>query len=532
MLCSAFGIGNGNLYLLDLEYGDERKIRCCRKNDFCKNHKDTISIPLSSTVVPSSSSSSIFRAYQTQNPQRKYYRDRRCLSIQELIRHELCNDYGTNNNLNNSYNNNISELHPIDSATGRVPSPVRFIPGFRPSQYARWDMLEVAPSLLHVAHIDSDYDAFWMQILDGRARSAANFATTTTTTNSDISNNTSTVLIDSSSRDNPGTSEEHITACCHVSDICMATSHIYCGNHGSTPAGEFFDRDLPYAGHGMSSCIKLWDIRMVKKNVSRSNSKSSLSSSIPVDTIPVSSSSTLLFRHADVALVKPVAQVNTELTSGNGTLAFSRATFVDDEGSDKNIVETNASLRGSDFVITNLSGGSARDPTYGSSTNNGSTRGVSLVVTTQSRTKSTRIEHCQMDLSNLQMTRKVFQTNTNLGCPPLYAVSSSSNVLVTYSNRSNSNTLGGNTSRILIYDISASSFDEEYIATREDGCSLHQIGSHRQQLEDPSWSFQMNASLTDRYDMETELSCIAMNTNGTALLGGSTDGDLFVWRGI
>jgi len=65
-----------------------------------------------------------------------------------------------------------------------------------------------------------------------------------------------------------------------------------------------------------------------------------------------------------------------------------------------------------------------------------------------------------------------------------------------------------------------------------DHCYSPPLRLHQQQPEDSTWSFRMNASLTDRYGMETELSCIAMNANGTALLGGSTDGDLFVWRGI
>ena len=60
-------------------------------------------------------------------------------------------------------------------------------------------------SLLHVAHVDSDYDAFWMQVLDGRARAGT------------------TVLIDGSTRDRPGTTEEHVTAIAMATNICMAT---------------------------------------------------------------------------------------------------------------------------------------------------------------------------------------------------------------------------------------------------------------------------------------------------------------------
>jgi hypothetical protein len=50
--------------------------------------------------------------------------------------------------------------------------------------------------------------------------------------------------------------------------------------------------------------------------------------------------------------------------------------------------------------------------------------------------------------------------------------------------------------------------------------------------DDPSWSYFLEPALVDRYGVETELSCVAINANATSILGGSTDGDLFVWRGI
>jgi hypothetical protein len=34
----------------------------------------------------------------------------------------------------------------------------------------------------------------------------------------------------------------------------------------------------------------------------------------------------------------------------------------------------------------------------------------------------------------------------------------------------------------------------------------------------------------DRYGLTTSISCLAFNESGTSLLGGSSDGDLFVWR--
>jgi len=36
--------------------------------------------------------------------------------------------------------------------------------------------------------------------------------------------------------------------------------------------------------------------------------------------------------------------------------------------------------------------------------------------------------------------------------------------------------------------------------------------------------------LKDRLGLDTQLSCLAMNSDGTSILGGSKDGDLFIWR--
>jgi hypothetical protein len=40
----------------------------------------------------------------------------------------------------------------------------------------------------------------------------------------------------------------------------------------------------------------------------------------------------------------------------------------------------------------------------------------------------------------------------------------------------------------------------------------------------------MHAKFLDRYGLNTSISCLAFNESGTSLIGGSSDGDLFVWR--
>lgn len=544
----AFGLEDDSLCLLDLERQTNRCVFDSQNDDEVLTSVSLIkSSNSSSSLLPS------FTASRTNHPRRTHYRDRQNprLSLHELCRNRThkhniyCkNESGmvTNNNSTNVHeNNDILDLHAIDYSTarGRISSPVRFIPGLRPPHDARWDILEVHPScygstsLLYVAHVDSDYDAFWTQVLDGRVRAAT--AETARNGNRKRSNAT-TILIDGTTSDLPGTKEEHVTACAMVTDICMATAHISCGNYGSTPASEFFDRGLPYAGYsGMSSCVKLWDLRMVKKKRALVED-----SPIPADTIVFSAPPS--FRHADFVVVEPYATMQTRLTSGEGLLTFSEATFADGNGvgSDYGAGKESSAIC-NDHVITNLS--AARDP-YDGPSNNGSARGGSLIITTQSRTKSTRIEHAKLDLSgNMRMTRKISQANSNLGCQPIYAIASSHKYLATCSNIKNSNNTTGNndndfcprlseaSTKLSLYDLTEAPPRSKSAPLKDRYCSPTSRLC-RQQREDPSWSFQMGASLSDRYGVRTDLSCIAMNSNGTALLGGTTDGDLFVWRGM
>ena len=538
----AFGLEDDSLCLLDLEGRTKRAV-------YGGKRRDEILTPVSFSTGLSSYSSLLFTASRTIHPRRTHYRDRRNpkLSLHELCRHHMnqhnADCLNRNNTLDsNDYksicdNHSVSELHSIDYTTARerISSPVRFIPGLRPRHDARWDVLEIRPncsatnSLLYVAHVDSDYDTFWTQVLDGRVR--ASTAATKAKGNRNRYNAT-TILVDGTTRDRPGTVEEHVTACTMVTDICMATAHISCGNYGLTPASEFFDRGLPYAGYsGMSSCVKLWDLRMVKNKERMKDD-----SPVPADTIVFPAPPS--FQNANFAILEPFATIQTQLTSTEGALAFSEATF-SDESSVDSCAEKGLSLGCSDHVITNLS--SASDP-YDRPNNNGSARGGSIVVTTQSRTKSTRVEHAKLDLGGtMRMTRRISQTNSNLGCQPIYAIDSSHKYLATCSNVKNSDATGdsegnicsrlsGASTRLSLYNLIEVPPRNKLTVSNDRYLPTSRL--HRQQRVDPSWSYQTDASLTDRYGVETELSCITINSNGTALLGGTTDGDLFVWRGM
>ena len=533
----AFGLADDSLCLLHLDG---------RSNSYVYGGKNRGEALLPVSLATGTLNSSLlpqFTASRTTYPRRTHYRDRRNpkLSINELCRSRM-NEYIASRSNHLQYNGyasghdnpDVSELHAIDytSARERISSPVRFIPGLRPPHDARWDILEVRPSyssansLLYVAHVDSDYDAFWTQVLDGRVRASS---VPTTPNKTSYRYNATTILIDGTTRDRPGKVEEHVTACTMVTDVCMATAHISCGNYGSTPASEFFDRGLPYAGYsGMSSCIKLWDLRMVRKE------KEAVGDTpIPADTIVFPGPPS--FQDADFAVLEPSATIHTQLTSTDGLLAFSEPVYASDSCADSR-EQSKPSFACGDHVITNLS--TARGPFDGSN-NIGSARGGSMIVTTQSRTKSSRVEHAKLDLSgSIKMTRRIPQTNFSSGCQPVYAIDSSHKYLATCSDVRNGSITSNNegvfgvrlpkaSTRLTLYNL-----NEEPSSNQSTQSSVAPW-RYREQREDPSsWTFQTEAALADRYGVKTELSCMAMNANGTALLGGTTDGDLFLWRGI
>ena len=171
----------------------------------------------------------------------------------------------------------------------------------------------------------------------------------------------------------------------------------------------------------------------------------------------------------------------------------------------------------------------------------------SLMVTVQSRTKSTKIEHHKLDLGTRHVGRKVSQTNQNLGCHPIYEIASSLEFMVCCTKKG-SGPGGASTAstRLGIYNLNEQPESPSTSAARGkkrliegqtlEACTFSSspfLNPQQTQVkDDPSWSYLLEPALVDRYGVETELSCVAMNANGTSILGGSTDGDLFVWRGI
>jgi hypothetical protein len=138
----------------------------------------------------------------------------------------------------------------------------------------------------------------------------------------------------------------------------------------------------------------------------------------------------------------------------------------------------------------------------------------SLLVTTESSSSSPdrdQSQHDLMDLGSLQVTRTITSDS-------VYGVAESHNALV-------SNSLNHRHNNIEVHNLRAS--------------PLHTLsGTKRPHSEEATYdpcitrliNDKSRSLLQDRHGLETQLSCLTMNHNGTAILGGSVDGDLFLWR--
>jgi hypothetical protein len=155
----------------------------------------------------------------------------------------------------------------------------------------------------------------------------------------------------------------------------------------------------------------------------------------------------------------------------------------------------------SDSAITNLS---APDGNLGT-----------LLVTAQSRTRTRKIEHHVLNLGRLDVSRKICQRDDIEQWVPVYGIAGSHNYMTCLGEGELSSP------SILIYNLRE---------TPSRSCG------HKRRIDDvprdDSWSSRIDPMLKDRHGLETQLSCIALNRGGTAIVGGSRDGDLFVWRGF
>jgi hypothetical protein len=143
-----------------------------------------------------------------------------------------------------------------------------------------------------------------------------------------------------------------------------------------------------------------------------------------------------------------------------------------------------------------------------------------IVATKQFGTQE--IEHCVFDLGLLCFTRRVCHYSQS----HVHGIASSHSFM---------GCVGGlKQDSVLMYDLQeahAKPSGKARNAKRGLDGECRQGSINEGGEMDSSWCSSFNPVLKDRHGLQTQLSCLALNESGTAILGGSDDGDLFLWRG-
>ena len=480
--------------------------------------------PFSSTT----SSSSPPQAYITQGwkiagPRRKYARDRRngllSLSAMMMQSHNTSESSHTyllhpdRQDLLTEYYN-----HDESSVSYTTSGNIRFVPYQRQppkssfSSNCCWDFRDTASGALLAAHVNREHDSFWMRVLDDRQPP---------------SSNSSTILIDTTAQDRAPSMEEHITSIAWCSEYALATSHVWSHTSSSqlaAPASSFFEDWTAKCGTNniyqpTNTCIKIWDLRMVRKGGGGGGGGGQC------DTISLPS-----FPEDGAVGMEPAETLFTKVDENDRFCIYPHA-------------------EKSHQVITQLQS-SPLCP-------------GSMVVTTQSRaapesdssSASTTVSHYRLDLTRQCFTRHIAQRSYNNssdeegGCSfqALSAVSGSHSFFASLDYCQSSSSAEQQQPSMRIYNL-----DQE--APKQPKRSNNQV---RQRLGGKKRTFQgkergggvnddddrdyydddgavvrFQPKVQDRHGLDTQLSCLALNDSGTAIVGGSSDGDLFVWRGI
>eukprot|EP00980_Cylindrotheca_fusiformis_P002402 scaffold558_cov111-Cylindrotheca_fusiformis.AAC.20 len=318
----------------------------------------------------------------------------------------------------------------------RVATPIAFACDHRKvhSNQAMWDFQGNHPSSLLAAHVDAEHDCF--SLWDVRHRP--------------------TVVIDTTSPDFAPKKQDNISSCAFVSPHCLATSHVEWSSPSSS-CSELQHGILQQSPNATaSSCVKLWDLRML--NHRKPLSAISIVPSFPKDTTLGAKPTILNLSNSNKTLQNlAITRIQTPTTSNAsaGTM----------------IVTAESSLGVDSHFLVDLASG-----------------GADIVRTVPS------VSH-----DNNATTMAVADSHYAMAC------------------------LGTNGTTLQIHNlISLRRSFSKSTAGRKRSSS-----SSSSQSKDTIWT----PVLKDRHGLETQLSCIAMNYTGSSVLGGSIDGDLFLWRG-
>jgi len=324
---------------------------------------------------------------------------------------------------------------------------------------SQWDFLETGSSLLAV-HVGLHQDLFCLRVLDSRVANKSD---------------QNCVCVDLQMDSN-----EQISAACFVNDHAVATAATRSSLDKAT-----------------SSSLKLWDIRMMKKNEKESSDL--FLPSFPKESI-----------YAPGGGAKHSWQI-----SGNCTKSASSKKLIPDEKTGY-------------FEIIHLT----------PSSSNGT-----LLATTR-EVCTLELEHFVIDPIRGDIVASI-EHNTPLSSTlPVFATDSSLSVLASstedakkpISLREINPNRAPNCANLSVRE---SSYGRRHNATVAGNLGKRISGRKRvhndkenetHDIKAASHASTINAKLCDGYGLETSLSCMAFNESGTSLIGGSADGDIFAWR--
>jgi hypothetical protein len=467
------GMPSGDYHVLGTEqastWGNKYNLR--DTTCFSQSHSAIIARP----DVSSDQSSYIQHAWTLQGPRRRYHRNRQTARLS--LTHMMKNAHQTMKTASAGASALVDveghELAEIDEWGTERAGPRRALlqrVRFVPSMRPPNSSqwdFYETPSTLLAAKVDAEHDSFWLHVLDNRLPH---------TSHRDKSS--SVVCVDTTSHDDRGSScEEHVTSCTFASEYCLATAHVWCyKGYGWASASDAFD-NRPLDTAETKSCIKLWDIRMVANRQ-------------PLHEVVLPS-----FPNDSTIGLEPTETLNTGVD-------------LNDTYSGLSIGESTSSP----LVITGLASSVKSKGT--------------LLVTAQSRTQCRETEHYLLDLGRQKFTRQIKQTMPNAGLAPVFGSAASHNYMACVGGEANKPS-------IKVYNLHEEPLRTTTSTTtaRSKKRTLDGFSGQGGGEQDDSWHSKFDPVLKDRHGLQTQLSCMAMNDSGIAILGGSNDGDLFVWRG-
>jgi len=321
------------------------------------------------------------------------------------------------------------------------------------------------------AYVDPYLDCYSLRLIDGRTMSQDSTGTTKMTAGvfqrSQIRVDTNPLNVRGGQYGN-----EDITGLTFVGESALATSHV-----------SFVGKDE------ITNVIKFWDIRMINSN----NAK-------PATTAVVAS-----FPFDDCRGVEALSEV---VMSGADDFGGATTTLVvDPPDTDK--------IPSSGFAVSRLTG----------SVDNGR---VSIATQSLRGDELSTCEHLEMnefrevlvDTDRFSILHRTQKISSDSQRKPAFTPD-----LTFMAAYKGPNVDERNTS-LLLYDLSNRSSLSDW--------TLHKKRSHEDMSEvskkfDTDIAGKINGIVNDSYGTESELLCLALNGHGTALVGGSADGDLFLW---